>query len=73
MKIGEKLCNFFVLYRSPSQSQDDFETFLKNLELNLDTILTNNPSLNVVLDSFNVKSTHHTRNFLLAYLPRSQI
>ena len=43
MKIGEKLCNFIILYRSPSQSQDDFETFLKNFELNLDKILANNP------------------------------
>ena len=43
MKIGEKLCNFIILYRSPSQSQDDFETFLKNSELNLDTNLVNNP------------------------------
>ena len=54
MKIGEKLCNFIALYRSPSQSQDNFETFLKNLELNLDTILANNPFLTVVLDDFNV-------------------
>ena len=53
MKIGEKLCN---LNRSPSQSQDDFETFLKNVELNLDTILANNPFLTVVLGDFNVKS-----------------
>ena len=56
MKIGEKLCNFIILYRSPSQSQHDFETFLKNFELNLDTILTNNPFLTVILDDFNVKS-----------------
>ena len=56
MKIGKKLCNFIVSYRSPSQSQDDFETFIKNFELNLDTILVNNPSLTVVLGDFNVKS-----------------
>ena len=56
MKIGEKLCNFTALYRSPSQSQDDFETFLKNFELNLDTILANNPFLTVVLGDFDVKS-----------------
>ena len=72
MKI-RKNYNFLVLYRSPSQSQDDFETFLKNLELNLDIILPNNPSFSVVLGGFNIKSTHHTRNLLLAYLPRSQI
>ena len=56
MKIGEKLCNFIVLYRSPSQYQNDFETFLKNFELNLDTILANNPFLTVVVGDFNVKS-----------------
>ena len=56
MKIGEKLCNFNVLYRSPSQSQDDFETFLKNFEINLDTVLAHNPFLTVVLGEFNVKS-----------------
>ena len=56
MKIGEKLCNFIVLYRSPSQSQDDFETFLKNFELNLDTTLANNPFLTVALGDSNVKS-----------------
>ena len=27
------------LYRSPNQSQDEFETFTNNLELILDTIL----------------------------------
>ena len=56
MKIGKKLCNFIVLYRSPSQYQNDFETFLKNFELNLDTILANNLFLTVVLGDFNVKS-----------------
>ena len=56
MKIGEKLCKFIVLYNSPCQSQDDFETFLKNFELNLDTILANNPFLTLVLEDFNVKS-----------------
>ena len=42
-KIGEKLCNFVALYRSISQSQDKFEAFEKNLELNLDTVSVNNP------------------------------
>ena len=56
MKIGGKLCNFIVLHRSSSQSQDNFETFLKNLELNLDTTLTNSPFLTVALADFNAKS-----------------
>ena len=30
LQIGNKICNFVALYRSPSQSQDDFETFADN-------------------------------------------
>ena len=48
MKIGDKVCNFLALYRSPSQSQDEFETFGENLKLNLDAISANNPFLSVV-------------------------
>ena len=32
-KIDNKLCKIVFLYRSPNQSQDEFETFAKNLEL----------------------------------------
>ena len=31
MKIGDKVCNFISLYRSPSQTLDNFETFPKTL------------------------------------------
>ena len=62
MKIGDKLCNFVALYRSPSQSQDEFEKFAKNLELNLDTISANNPFLTVVLGDFNAKSNFWYKN-----------
>ena len=55
MKIEDKLCNFVALYRSPSHSQDEFEIFAKNLELNLDAISVKNPFLTVVLGDFNVK------------------
>ena len=55
MKIEDKLCNFVALYRSPSHSQDKFEIFAKNLELNLDAISVKNPFLTVVLGDFNVK------------------
>ena len=50
--------NFVALYRSPnqSQSQDEFETFSKNLELNLGTVSGKNKFLTVVLDDFNAKS-----------------
>ena len=55
MKIEDKLCNFVALYRSPSHSQDEFEIFAKNLELNLDAISVKNPFLTVILGDFNVK------------------
>ena len=67
MKIGEILCNFIVLYRSPSNSQNDFETFSKNFELNLDTISANSPFLPVVLGDFNVKPNLWCKNDKTSY------
>ena len=55
IKIGNKLCNFISLYRLPSQSQDTFETFIDNLELNIDKIAARNPFLIVILGGFNAK------------------
>ena len=49
MRIGDKVCNFISLYQSPNQSLDEFETFAGNLELNLDTIVLNNPFLIVLI------------------------
>ena len=40
----------------PSQSQDDFESFANNFELNIDTATTHNTFLTVVLCDFNAKS-----------------
>ena len=57
MKTGYKVCNFISLYRSPSQTLDDFETFSKNLELNLEAIVHRNPFPVVVIGDFNVKSS----------------
>ena len=57
IKIKDKLCNFITLYCSPNQCQDDFESFINNMELNLDSIMTNNPFLTVILGDFNAKSS----------------
>ena len=57
MKIGDKVCNFISLYRSPSQTLDDFGTFSKIFELNLEKIVHSNPFLVVVIGDFNVKSS----------------
>ena len=58
LRIGGKCCKFSCLYRSPSQTQDEFETFLKNFELNLDKIHENNLFMTVVLGGFNAKSSN---------------
>ena len=54
--VGGKICNFISLYRSPSQTQDEFEKFIDNLELNLETLCQNNPFLIVLTGDLNVKS-----------------
>ena len=38
LQIGDKICNFVTLYRSSSQSQDDFETFPDNIEMTLELL-----------------------------------
>ena len=53
IKIADKICNFTSLYRSPSQSKDEFESFADNLELIHDSIVHRNPYLIVVLGDFN--------------------
>ena len=49
--IGDKLCHFITLYRS----HDEFNSFIKNLELNLDKATTFNPFFVVVLGDFIAK------------------
>ena len=56
LKIGDKICNFVVLYRSPSQSQDEFETFSDNFEMTLDILTQKNPFLMTAIGDFNAKS-----------------
>ena len=62
LMVGDKLCNFIALYRSPSQLQDLFESFKENLELNLESKVLNNPFLVVILGNFNVKSSNWCKN-----------
>ena len=60
--LGDKLCNFIALYRSPSQSQDLFESFKETLELNPESAVQNNPFPVVLLRNFNVKSSNWCKN-----------
>ena len=56
LNIGGKICNFISLHISPSQTQDEFEKFIDNLELNLETLCQNNPFLIVLIGDLNAKS-----------------
>ena len=58
LRIGGKCCKFSCLYRSPSQTQDKFETLLKNFDLTLDKIHENNPFMIVFLADFRAKSNN---------------
>ena len=56
ISIGNRVCCFINLYRSPSQTRDEFQTFKSNLKLNLDALLCGNPFLTVMIGDFNAKS-----------------
>ena len=58
LRIGGRCCKFSCLHRSPSQTQNESKTFLKNFEMTLDEIHKNNPFMTVVLGDFNVKSNN---------------
>ena len=58
LQIGDKICKFVALYRSPSQSQDSFETFADNFETTLELLTQKNPFLLTVIGDFNAKSSN---------------
>ena len=53
-----KIYNFTSLYRSSSQSSDNYEDFVENLQLNLDKIANKSPNVLVVFGDFIVKSSN---------------
>ena len=56
-----------MLYRSPNHCKDDFEPFINNLELNLDSVMANNPFLTVVLGDCNAKLSLWYNNDITTY------
>ena len=56
VSIGSETCRFIHLYRSPSQSEDEFHDFLTNLEKILDDSFNSNPFLTTVIGNFNANS-----------------
>ena len=53
--IRKKICRLILLYRSPSQNQKEFNTFLDNLESNVESVSLSNPFLTILISDFNAK------------------
>ena len=53
--VEKKTCRSISLYRSPSQNQEKFNTFLDNLESNLEIVILFNPFLTILIGDFNAK------------------
>ena len=54
MTVGDKQCNFVALYRSPSENE--FDSFSKNLEITLNKLALKNPFMLAVIRDLNAKS-----------------
>ena len=57
MKICHIICNFRSIYRCPNQTLDDFKTFSKNFELNLENIIQRKPFLAAAIGDVKAKSS----------------
>ena len=51
LKMGDEICRFVTLYRSPNQFQDQFKSFSSNFELNVEKLAHKNYLLVVVIQS----------------------
>ena len=49
VSIGNKICKFIHLYKTPSQPQDEFHNFLVNWETNQDDSFNSNTFLTTVI------------------------
>ena len=54
--IENRICFFVLLYRSPSQSSHEFDTFCSNLEKTLNHIVSFSPYLVFLVGDFNARS-----------------
>ena len=55
VSIGNKICQFIHLDRTPSQPQDEFHDFLANFEMHLDDFFNSNSFLTIVIGNFDIK------------------
>ena len=54
--VNGKQCNMTLIYRSPCQSSEEFQTFLTNFELLLDNIANQNLFISIIIGDFNARS-----------------
>ena len=57
LKIGNKKCFITVIYRSPTQSLEDFEKFKNGWENTILNINNSNPYLTIFIGDFNARNT----------------
>ena len=57
VSISNKKCYFITLYRSSSQTSDEFDSFISNLEQLLINITSCDPHFVILLDGFNPNQT----------------
>ena len=67
MRIGNKVCKFISLYRSPNPSLEEFKTFLDNLELSLGRTDKSNSFLIVLLGEINLKIGNSSKTDSTSY------
>ena len=48
VSVNGKQCHITLIYRSPSQSSEEFQTFSTNFELLLDNIANRNPFVSII-------------------------
>ena len=57
LSINKEKCFFTCLYRSPSQSHEELDTFCSNLDPLLSNINNNHPNCSILIGDFNAKSS----------------
>ena len=62
IQLNGKSLILCTLYRSPSQSSEEFDIFMQNFESDLGCIADKNPYLIVILGDFNAKSSNWCSN-----------
>ena len=67
LSVYGKQCNITLIYRSPSQLSEEFDTFLSNFELLLDYIANHNPFVSIINGDFNARSNNWCPNDKTTY------